>query len=508
MKINRLHFPAFLLLVWMTLGLALKGLPGNVTQNDLSDPRWINNGPFELSPERGRFALTYNLVENTSVYFSRELARFTTPDLGYINGRYVSLFAPAVSFLAIPGYIMGKAVGFSQVGAFSTSSFFAFLNFLLVAAVSRRLGAGRIASWLAGLTFLFATPAFAYATTLYQHHISTFLLLASFYLLIRWSNFWSLFVVWLLIAAAIPVDYPNLFIMLPIGLMATGRVIKATVNTRNLRISITPLRLLSLSAVIIPLAFFLWFNQVSYGHPLQLSGTVASVKYIGPDGLPAASNLENADYQPPQDQHKSAIGFFKTRNLIRGLYIHLFSPDRGIVLYTPVMLFAVLVFFLPRTNQFVQAAVTAISVNLVLYSLWGDPWGGWAFGSRYLIPAYALAAVLIGLVLKFFSRHRFLWLLFTAAFIYSVAVNTLGAVTTNLVPPGVEIPALSAVTGRQERFSYDRNLEYLLSRGIKSVAYHWLAAPYLSAWQYALLVGAVPAFLGGFLIWQYKYDRD
>jgi hypothetical protein len=314
--------------------------------------------------------------------------------------------------------------------------------------------------------------------------------------------------VWFLIAASIPVDYPNLIIMLPLGILAIGRFLSVSKISSQLRLRFFPERWLTITAVIFPLVFFLWFNQVSYGHPLQFSGTVASVKSIDANGLPTRSELETEDYLTPQDQKKSAVGFFRTRNLIRGLYIHLVSPDRGVLVYTPVILFGLLALILPRSNQFLWAAITSISLNLVLYSLWGDPWGGWAFGSRYLIPGYALAAVLTGVVLKSFSRHKLLWLFFTLAFVYSVAVNTLGAVTTNLVPPGVEISALSAVTGKKERFSFDRNLEYLFTNGVKSAAYHTLLAPHVLPWQYALIVGAIPLLLGGYLIYNQKYDRN
>ena len=36
--------------------------------------------------------------------------------------------------------------------------------------------------------------------------------------------------------------------------------------------------------------------------------------------------------------------FFKTRNLLNGFYIHLLSPDRGIIYYAPVILLGLLGF--------------------------------------------------------------------------------------------------------------------------------------------------------------------
>src|SRR3990172_11434883 len=56
------------------LVLAVKGKSGNPTEATMNDLSWTTNGPFELSPERGRFALTYSLVENKSVGFSIPVA--------------------------------------------------------------------------------------------------------------------------------------------------------------------------------------------------------------------------------------------------------------------------------------------------------------------------------------------------------------------------------------------------------------------------------------------------
>src|SRR5258708_25211290 len=97
------------------LALSVRGIAGNPTQNELDNPSLKEDGPCELSPERGRFALLYSIVENNSFTFDVPIARFATPDLGTIHGNFVSLFAPGVSFVVIPGYLVGKIFGISQV---------------------------------------------------------------------------------------------------------------------------------------------------------------------------------------------------------------------------------------------------------------------------------------------------------------------------------------------------------------------------------------------------------
>ncbi len=169
-----------LVIVFIIL-ISLRGVSGNPTKENINSDYWVGKGPFELSPERGRFALTFSLVEDKSFQFDLPVARFAIPDLGYINSKYVSLFAPGISLLTIPGYFIGKYLGITQVGVFAVISLFAFLNVLLIEAIASKLGARKAYSILASLVFIFATPAFTYAVSLYQHHVSVFLLLSGIY---------------------------------------------------------------------------------------------------------------------------------------------------------------------------------------------------------------------------------------------------------------------------------------------------------------------------------------
>src|SRR5258708_7463039 len=86
------------LFVLLVLTVSVKGKLGNINSTNMNTPYWTVTGPLELSVERGRFALTYSLAQDHSFYFSLPVARFSIPDLGYKNGHYVSLFAPAVSY--------------------------------------------------------------------------------------------------------------------------------------------------------------------------------------------------------------------------------------------------------------------------------------------------------------------------------------------------------------------------------------------------------------------------
>ncbi len=489
---------------------AVKGLPGNISELDFEYPGWTVDGPFELSVERGRFALIYSMVEDHSFEFSVPLARFSVPDLGLKDNKYVSLFAPGLSFLAIPGYVLGKMVGISQVGTFLTISLFALINFVLIKSIAQRLGAHPLAAMLGGLAFLFGTPAFTYSTTLYQHHLSTLLVLGCVYVLVRWNNLKSLCLIWFLCAASIPIDYPNLFFLFPLGVMALGRFINLQLKQDKLILDIKFRGFFTILVMLIPLSFFAWFNYHSYGSPWQFSGTVAQVKNLETVGHEAEVVVDPAQ-DPARHQDRSALQFFSTRGLLNGFHILLASPDRGIVTYAPVMLLGILGgYLLYKKNTALAATLIAvIGFNFLLYAMWGDVWGGWAFGSRYLIPTYAVLGIWMALVLTQWHKNILLLMVFVSLFIYSAGVNTLGAITSSRNPPYVEVLALEKLSGREQKYTWERNLEFLQITGSKSFVYQAFAKHHVTAIQYYyLLTGFILTIVAVGLVGLYfsKYE--
>jgi hypothetical protein len=140
-------------------------------------------------------------------------------------------------------------------------------------------------------------------------------------------------------------------------------------------------------------------------------------------------------------------------------------------------------------------------VTLLLYSLWGDPWGGWAFGSRYLIPAYAMLGIGIGIALEE-RKTSFVFLsVFCALFVYSVGVNTLGAITSSANPPQIQVLELEALSGKEQKYTFARNWQYLRESGSKSFAYQTVMNRFMSAEAYYwFLVSLVVAGSSVFLV--------
>ncbi|MBP7842388.1 hypothetical protein KA017_00090 [Candidatus Woesebacteria bacterium] len=480
---------SFVIFVSFILILSVRGQFGVPNSEEINQNYWKEAGPFELSPERGRFALLYSLVEDKSFDFSLPVAKFATPDLGYINGKYVSLFAPGLSFVLIPGYLLGKLYGASQVGTYFMVAIFALFNVLLIRSILQHLKVSSIAAILSALTFLFATPAFAYSVSLYQHHLSTFIILLALYFLFKFKSAWSLLFIWFLCAASIPIDYPNLFFMLPIGVAALGKIISWQTIKENVVVSFKPLAMFTVISAFIPLAFFLWFNTQSYGNPLQFSGTVTAVKSINAEGLPENNKITETtpESELVQIQEKrSAVAFFDTRNMLNGLNTHLFSVDRGVLLFTPVILLSIFgMFYLYKSNPSATHVLLGIIVLcIVLYSMWGDPYGGWAFGSRYLIPAYAILAIFLGVALEKLRKNILFLLLFLVLFGYSTAVNTLGAITTSSIPPKVEVLFLESLSGKEEKYNYWKSYDMIEAGYSKSFVFNASVKQYFTAKEY------------------------
>lgn len=478
---------ALIMMAMLTLGI--RGLSGTPSAAELVTNTWNGSGPLELSPERGRFALLYSIVEDRSLKFSLPVARLAVPDLAMTAaGEYVSLFAPAVSFIAVPGYIIGKIFGASQVGAYAVVTLFALLNFFLIRSVSFRLGAETWAALVGALTFSIATPAFAYAGTLYQHHVSTTLLLLAVWILVRFRSIWSLAVVWFACSLSVVVDNPNLFLMFPVGIYSLMRLWEL-VRTGDTRKQITKgiFGLVTFVALLPPLAFFAWYNHEAYGNVVQLPGTLQGIDEIGTDGKPVKENTyeketltteQLASLREGGNKEKSALGFFKTRNLYEGFYIHFFSPDRGIISFTPVILIGIigLALLYGRERRVTGLLIACIGTNILLYSMWGDPQGGWAFGSRYLIPTYALLAIGIAVALSKWRYSLATLVIFLPLFAHSLWVGSLGAVTSIANPPKTEILSLEKQSGRVQKYTYERNEDFLdTSMGSKAFVYqNWV----------------------------------
>lgn len=415
------------------LGVAVKGDKGSplAFQNEL-DGRV--QGPFESSNSNARYALVVAIAEDKSVALRESLAKFSSPDLVKSGNRYFSIFTPGVSFVAVPFYMLGKLFGAPQLMTYLSTMVFAILNTLLIFRLANLLGASKPASVLSGFIFLFSTNALPYALTLTQHHMSIFIILSAILLALREPAIWSNILFGLLLGAGLLADMPNLLMLGPVVYIFILRHISISTVESYRRFSLR----LNIFAVIVGLIPMLavtgWYNSQSTGNPRVIPQYLGRTIYVEPGG--AASKV------PPKvkkiDQFTRTQPFFP-RLQEQGVRVLLYSDERGWFYYMPVVLIGLIGLGLAyKGDKRRQQSVLAFGVILMtvsMYTMWGDPWGGWSFGPRYLLPATALACTGVGLALDHFRRNIIMILIFVALIAYSTWVSTIGTFTTNSIPP-------------------------------------------------------------------------
>ncbi len=485
MKIHKLNlliiFFIFILSMYI---LSLRGIPGNITPSEIKGNLDQTSQPFELSPERGRFILTMSLAENKSFALTKELADAAFPDVGYFQGRFYVFFAPGISIMALPFYTLGKYINLSQVATFFFISIFASLTAILLYKISKEIF--KFPTWLAlfvPLIFAFGTTSWSYAITLYQHHLTTFFIVSSFYATwlyrkkTKLSSLLPLWI-WLAYALAISIDYPNAILMLPIMIYFAMSAFSFTTIKDKFNISLRLSAIAGSIVFIIIISLHAFYNYANFGDWKRLSGSLIDYRTIIAHKI-SLSNPDTSAIKNLQNQ-KSPIGFFTEEHLPSSNTTLLFSKDRGLFFYMPIFVLAIAGFWTIRKHINTEIAIllALVATNVVLYSSWGDPWGGWAFGPRYLIPSMASLSIFVGLWLNSGKINIWKNIITFILFAYSCAISLLGALTTNAVPPKVEATYLHS------KFNFLLNYDQLLNNISGSYFYNQYASHIMSLIQY------------------------
>lgn len=477
--------------------LTLHGIYGNPQPQDFKNNLDQASRPFELSPERGRYAHVLALAQTGSYALDKRLSEITYPDVGYYQDRYYSYFAPGVSYLALPFYLLGAPYQLGQLFTFGFVSLVSILALIFLFKICREvLNMPIWAALLSVLVFAFGSTAWSYATTLYQHHFTTLFMLSSFYAVWKYrqqgkaSWLWAA-LVWLDYALAISVDYPNAVLLLPVMVYLTISAFQITQTEKFVKVSLR-LSLLATACVFVALsALHAYHNQVNFGAWSRLSGTLPGVKQL--EQRQAAEIAGEAVAAPAE---KSAIKFFREENLPNSFGTLFFSADRGLFFYAPIFLLAVYGIYttIRRKRIGIERAILffCVAVNVFVYSSWGDPWGGWAYGPRYLIPSMAILAIFTSVGILNAPRLLPAKIIAFLLFLYSSGIGLLGVLTTNAVPPKIEADFLHM------KYNFLLNLDFLKHNQSASFFYNTFTGNELSVWQYFLIlygVLGVAAFL-------------
>jgi hypothetical protein len=501
---NALVIVVIILLGIVLYGLTLRGAPGNPTADQFKGNLDHAANTFELSPERGRYVQVASMAEDGVYNLSPKWADIAYPDVGVsADGKLDSYFAPGVSYFTLPFYLFGARYGLGQVAAFAAESLVSIITLVFIYLIGVRVFMlPRWAAFFAVLTYGFASTSWSYAITLYQNAFTAMFIVTAFYAAWRFAQsdtryrFLYAGYVWLAYALAIFVDYPNAVLMLPVMVYLAV----STFSFENVREGIAVSIRWSAIVTFIVFAFVtglhFWHNATYYGGWSRLAGTL---KHYTPSservatGTPAivtasstATSVTATSTTPTKE--KTAVGFFNEKAMPNGFFVLLFGDERGLFFFSPLFFFSLLgIAQVLRRREDIGAdsvvPIALIAVNLFLYSSWGDPWGGWAYGPRYLIASMPWLALFVGVAL---SRGRFTVLkkfLAYILFLFSSAVALLGALTSNAVPPKSEAMLLPIKT-----YNYLHSIPFLQDSRSSSFVYKTYASEHLLLAGYFILI--------------------
>lgn len=491
----KLYLPFIIILLFYAL--TLKGQVGNLhplgTGNQAIK---ANTPPFETSMERGRYAQTVSLAEGGD-YDVTEFRQFLKPDIAWYNNRFLSTFPPGVATLAVPFYLIGKLIGLSQLFTFTVSTLFSFLTAYLIYLTCKKLKLSMQTAVFASVVYALGSVAWPYSVSFSAHPVSAFICILGAYLLLdiflqSKTSKRNLFSIGLLAGANFIVDYPNILIFAPVVVCAAFyKLIKLNQNQDFFIVEQHFLAklpfVLGFALALIP---FIIFNVVHYNKPIAFTNTY-TIKFLETQGI----NFENVKLSNNIfDEHKYQ-NRFSAKQAFLGIQTLLVRSDRGLLQYSPVYILAFVGVLLALKQWKLWAGIVSCMflLNLLIYGSYDDAWGGWAFGPRYLIVTLPILAVFCGIAFeksieKWPSIAKGLALMLL---IISSAIALLGALTTNAVPPSIEVVNTNISS------NYVSNWKYLHTNGVSSFFYSILPGSIISPLLYFYIL------LGGLVVFEY-----
>jgi hypothetical protein len=294
------------------------------------------------------------------------------------DGQVFSKKGPALSFLAVPWYLLLHVFSFLNVRVGQLQATL-LLNAIVTAwtaallwLTALRLGYRDRTAMLLGLLFGIATIAWPYAKQFFGEPLSALSLLTCFYGLLAWRQGAS--TRWLIVAgigAGVAIATVNAHAVL-IAVLLVWWIADWMLNGRPFGSGKGLHRLAAFAVpVLVAGVLLVAYNFVRFGSPLDTGY-----------------------------HFDSGEGF--TTPIWQGFWGLLFSPYRSTFLHTPLFI-ASMFAFIPfwRRHRREATAIAAISLVLILmYSAWWMWWGGFAWGPRFLVPLTPFWVLLLAPVVE------------------------------------------------------------------------------------------------------------
>ena len=484
--------------------ITLRGFAGNVYPNGTGKQKIeVNKPPFETSMERGRYAQTVSMsllhTFNVDAFSS-----FLMPDLGWYSGHYYAAFPPGVAFLSVPLFLLGNLIDLNVPFAFLTTLIAAFLTAIVVYRLGRRVGLPMYPALFSAMVICLASGFLSYSVTVSAHPFSALIVSLMLFTAIGIrsgeKNFMRYALIWLLFSSNLFIDYPNLLICVPILFYALLKSVSIRTVKDSYKLSLKMDSIYGFIGLLPFIGIFVFYNLSHYQKPIAFTNQY-NLKALEKLGVSYDSeNLSNAMFAK-----KAYSNRFKLSKLSTGAHALLLSSDRGLFVYSPIFFLAVIGFFTGRKKRgaIFFAILLVVILNIGVYGSFDDPWGGWAFGPRYLIPSLPFLSILVGFGYQYLMKKDIVAKIsiFILLF-YSVAVALLGPLTTNAIPPEVEAKAL----GMSSNFA--ANLQYLVDGMSSSFFYSvFLGKVITPLWFYVALFVVIAIFFTALVLLHHNSNQ-
>ena len=472
-----------------SVSLAIKGEVSSLgLRYQYDDYTWDVGGPFETSGSRARYALTESIVTRQSFILSPEETAFAAPDVSGFVGNYYSIFAPGVSLLALPLYVIGQIFKVPQIGAFFLNTLLILVDAFLIYRVARKIGTSTIPAVISGLAFLLCSNALTYSGSFTQHLAVTMVVLTSLLISASPASIVSAASLGIITGWGMLFDLPAMLMLSPALIAYFSSALNLTLTAKKISFNLNPNLSAFIFALVPLIILFMIYNLGTTGQPF----TVA--QFIG----------RPAEFQSLSSTASSSANLalpYLPRSLIDGLHTLVIGDERGLLLYFPLSVFAIagLIYSLrhPSTRTLAGTAFFVILINIVSYGMFGDPWGGWSYGPRYLIPATAVLSAFIGVALEKIYSQLLIFFFIVISY-FSVFLSFLGALTTSQVPPVQEARSLIVEIPHTPLYNWQ-----LLSSGNTGSLFYQLFFSEISPVYFYLLISLIVGtiFVGLYIVY-------
>ncbi|MGA2198309.1 MAG: glycosyltransferase family 39 protein [Nitrososphaerales archaeon] len=334
-------------------------------------------------------------------------------DFAY-DGNYYSALAPGTAILALPfvgvGFMLDGHFTVFGYALLASEVFVALANSAaatLVYLVGRFFFDKRVSAFLA-FAYAFSTISWPFATYFFQSDVSALFCLLSVYFAIRVARYErgrlrDSALAGAAVAVAMVVDYIDA-IFLPIILLYIMFVL------REKEEPLAKPAFGFLSTAMLGIASIALYNYANFGSVFRSSEQLY---------LHAPNILAEFSYP-----------------LYLGVYLNLFSPYRGLFVYSIFLMLGVFGFYyMIRKSPYRREALLFLACFLgifIPYSMWFDPTGGESFGPRFLVAAIPFLLLPAGIIIQRGDKKR--WVVALHLYLIGVVINSVAGLTSALTP--------------------------------------------------------------------------